>query len=65
MKNSWRFTSTDHESNSFSLLHEFEEKDAIENFVNWCYKGPPGTIVRKIEKVHGKTEDFREFRVLY
>ena len=41
------------------------EKDAIENFVNWCYKGPPGAIVRKIKKVHGKTEDFSEFMVLY
>ena len=41
------------------------EKDAIDNFIKWCKKGPPGAIVRKIEKVHGKTEDFREFRVLY
>ena len=41
------------------------EKDAIDNFIKWCYIGPPGAIVRKIEKVHVKTEDFREFRVLY
>ena len=41
------------------------EKEAIENFLKWCYEGPPGAIVRKIEKVHGKTENFREFRVLY
>ena len=47
---------------------QFEKREntlAIENFLKWCYKGPPGAIVRKIEKVHGKTEDFREFRVLY
>ena len=41
------------------------EKDAMENFVRWCYKGPPGAIVRNIEKVQGKTEEFSEFRVLY
>ena len=41
------------------------EKEAIENFVKWCYKGPPGAVVRKIEKVHEKTENFREFNVLY
>ena len=41
------------------------EKDAMGNFVRWCYKGPPGAIVRNIEKVQGKTEEFREFRVLY
>ena len=41
------------------------EKEAMENFVRWCYKGPPGAIVRNIEKVQGKTEDFGEFRFLY
>ena len=41
------------------------EKEAMGKFVNWCYKGPPDAIVIKIEKVHGKTENFREFRVLY
>ena len=41
------------------------KKEAIDNFIQWCYKGPQGAIVRKITKVHGKTEEFREFRVLY
>ena len=41
------------------------EKLAMDNFVRWCYKGPPGAIVRNIEKVQGKTEEFIEFRVLY
>ena len=41
------------------------EKEAMGNFVRWCYKGPPGAIVRNIEKVQGKTEEFSEFRVLY
>ena len=41
------------------------EKEAMDNFVRWCYKGPPGAIVRNIEKVQGKTGEFSEFRVLY
>ena len=41
------------------------EKEAMNNFVKWCYKGPPGAIVRNIEKVQGKTEEFSEFRLLY
>ena len=41
------------------------EKEAMDNFVRWCYKGPPGSIVRNIEKVQGKTGEFSEFRVLY
>ena len=41
------------------------EKEAIDNFVRWGYTGPPGAIVRNIEKVQGKTEEFREFRILY
>ena len=41
------------------------EKEAIDNFVRWCYKGPPGAIVRNIEKVQGETEEFSEFIVVY
>ena len=41
------------------------EKEAMDNFVRWCYKGPPGAIVRNIEIVQGKTEAFSEFRVLH
>ena len=41
------------------------EKEVMDSFVRWCYKGPPGAIVRNIEKIQGKTEEFREFRVLY
>ena len=41
------------------------EKEAMDNFVRWCYKGPPGALVRNIEKVKGKTEEFSEFRVIY
>ncbi len=41
------------------------EKKAMDNFVRWCYKGPPGAMVRNIEKVQGKTEEFSEFKVLY
>ena len=39
-------------------------KEAMDNFVRWCYKGPPGSIVRNIEKVQRKTGEFSEFRVL-
>ena len=41
------------------------EKQAIEIFVTWCYKGPPGATVRDIEIVQGKTEAFSEFSVLH
>ena len=41
------------------------EKVAVENFLRWCSKGPPGAIVRNIEKIQGKTEVFDEFTVLY
>ena len=41
------------------------EKEVMDSFVRWCYKGPPGAIVRNIEKVQGKTEEFSAFRVLY
>ena len=41
------------------------EKEAMDNFVRWCYKGPPGATVRKIEKVQGKTEEFSEFKIIY
>ena len=41
------------------------EKKAMENFVRWCFKGPQGAIVKKIERIHGKTEDFNEFKILY
>ena len=41
------------------------EKEAMDNFVRWCFKGPPGAIVRNIEKVQGKTKKFSEFSVLY
>jgi len=41
------------------------KKEAMDNFVRWCYKGPPAAIVRNIEKVQGKIEEFSEFKVLY
>ena len=41
------------------------EKEAMYNFVRWCYKGPPGAMVRNIKKVKGKTEEFSEFSVIY
>jgi hypothetical protein len=37
----------------------------MDNFVKWCYQGPPAAIVREIEKILGTTEDFRDFSVVY
>tara|TARA_B100000945_G_scaffold315232_1_gene314110 strand:+ start:2084 stop:2362 length:279 start_codon:yes stop_codon:yes gene_type:complete len=39
--------------------------EAMGNFLKWCYKGPKGAIVRKIDKVKGQTEDFNGFIVIY
>ena len=41
------------------------EKEAMDNFVRWCYKWPPDAIVTNINKFQGKTKVFSEFRVLY
>ena len=41
------------------------EKEAMDNFVRWCYKGPPDAIVKNVEKVKGKTDELSEFKVLY
>ena len=41
------------------------EMEAMKKFVGWCYKGPPGAIVRNVGKVQGKTEEFSEFIVVY
>ena len=41
------------------------DNEAMDNFVRWCFNGPPGAFVKKIEKVHGKTESFNEFSILY
>ena len=41
------------------------ETNAIDNFVKWCYKGPPAAIVRDIEKVSGSIEAFHDFNILY
>ena len=41
------------------------EKEAMDKFVKWCFKGPTGAFVKKIGKVYGKTENFSEFSILY
>jgi len=41
------------------------KKEAMDAFIRWCYKGPPGALVRNIEKVQGKKEELREFMVLF
>ena len=41
------------------------EKEAMEKFVRWCFKGPPGAFVKTIKKIDGKTEDFSEFKILH
>ena len=41
------------------------EKEAIKKFVKCCVKGPPGAVVKKIQKVHGETENLSEFSINY
>ena len=41
------------------------DTSAVENFVEWCYKGPPTAFVRDIEKISGTTEAFHDFSILY
>ena len=41
------------------------EPTAVENFVQWCYKGPPNAIVRGIEKISDTIEIFHDFSILY
>ena len=52
-------------SNAEGNVYAQNEKEAMENFIRWCHKGPPGAQVNKIIEVHGETDDFREFIILY
>ena len=52
-------------SNGTVFITAQGEKKAMDNFVRWCFEGPPGAFVKKIEKVHGKKEHFSEFSILY
>ena len=36
-----------------------------DNFVNWCYRGPPTLDVSRIEKKFRSIEEFREYSILY
>ena len=38
---------------------------AVDNFVNWCYQGPPAADVSRVEKTSRSIEEFREFSVHY
>jgi acylphosphatase len=38
---------------------------AVDNFVNWCYQGPPAADVSRVEKTSRSIEKFLEFSVLY
>ena len=40
------------------------EKEAMDNFLRWCFKGPPGAFVKNVKKVHRKTEDLSDFIIL-
>ena len=52
-------------SNGNVLVIAQGKKEAVDKFVRWCFEGPPGAFVKKIEKVHGKKENFSEFSILY
>ena len=40
------------------------ETSTVDDFVNWCYQGPPAANVSGIEKIYRTIEEFREFSVL-
>ena len=39
------------------------KSDDLENLVISCYKGPPNSVVKNIERILKPLEDFREFRI--
>ena len=41
------------------------EATAVENFVKWCYRGPPTALVRGIKKESGTLESFHGFSIRY
>ena len=41
------------------------ETVVVDDFVNWCYQGPPAADVCGIEKITRGIEEFREFSVRY
>ena len=41
------------------------EATAVENFVKWCYRGPPTDHVRGIKKESGTLEPFHGFSIRY
>ncbi len=41
------------------------ETDVIEQFIQWCYKGPPGARIKNIEiKELEPVDDFQNFKIL-
>jgi len=42
---------------------EIEGSDKnLEEFIDWCRRGPPGAEVKKLEVKEGKLVNFREFK---
>ena len=38
---------------------------ALDNLLNWCYRGPKGAYVKNIEKKIVKTKEFSDFKISY
>jgi acylphosphatase len=42
------------------------QKDKIEQFIQWCHKGPPGAIVDNVEiEWMNATNEFKDFETRY
>lgn len=42
------------------------EKENVEAMINFCHRGPPGAIVKKVEVIwENPTGEFKDFRILY
>lgn len=50
---------------NLEIVAEGEEEN-LQQFINWCRKGPPGALVNKVEVTWGEFEGkFSDFRIIY
>ena len=41
------------------------EKNDLESLIDWCYRGPPHSIVKGVKKISKPIESFGEFHIVY
>ena len=41
------------------------EKNDLESLIDWCYSGPPHSIVKSVKKISKPLENLGEFHILY